>query len=392
VPILPSAGRRIQELLRPLESPAAAERESAVARLTLLGPRTIPHLEDFLGRAGPTGRLAAVDVLERLGEARGLGSLLLLTRDRDEAVARRAIEVAAAFPEPRAAEALRAALTSGSPLLRRAAVAALGRLHRVGLVEAVEPLLGVLLDQRGEEDLRLAALEALSSLEGRTLLPALQALTADASPAVVRAARGVMSRRSGTKSAAPREPSAPQEAALPALLTRLEAAHTSSAEVATIVEALVTQRSPALLPLLGRRLEALSARAGDRGDEAAARSKARVHLALGALGSRIALHDLREMLKARPLYAALDLFAAVDLVGDASLVPALAALAAEEPRLAEATTVAFRSVARREKLRRTSRVVKALPPTHREALERLWPPPQRATSVGASRDRNRKLR
>jgi HEAT repeat protein len=388
VPILPSAGRRIQELLGRLESTSAAERETAIARLTLLGPRTLPHLRDFLTRARKPGRLAALEVLERLGEIGGQDAVLPLTQDADEDVARRAMEVAATLPDPRAAEALRTVASSGSRSRRRAAALGLGHLHRLGVVEAVAPLLGRLLDGDEDEALRLEVLESLSSLDPRALLPALRALAKDRSPALVRAAAALPGRLAGARSP---EPVASPEADIPTLLERLTSSHTSKVEVSATVEALVKGRSPALLPLLGRRLEALGAQASAPGGEAVARSKARLHLALGALGSRIALHDLREMLKARPLYAARDLLAAAEAVGDASLVPALAAIAADEPQLAPATAAAFLAIARREKLRRTSRVVKGLGTAHKAALEKLWPA-QRAGSGGASRDLNRKLR
>jgi hypothetical protein len=388
MPILPSAGKRIQELLRPLESAVAAERESAVARLTLLGPRTIPHIQEFLKEATTNGRLAALDVLERLGDARGLDSVLPLTIGTNEDVARRAIEIAAAFPEPRAARAFCAVLSSGSPSRRRAAAEGLGRLNRLGLVEAVEPLLGLVLDQGVEEALRLDALQSLSSLDRRALLPALKTLAKDRSPALVRAAAALTGRRSGVKGA---ELVSNEEAEGPALLARLASARISSAELSAILAGLAKRRTPALLPLLRRRLDDLSAEAAALGVEATARSKARIHLALGALGSRIALHDLREMLRARPVYAAHDLLAAADLVGDASLVPALAALAADEPRLVEVAAPVFRAIVRREKVRRTSRVVRGLDPRHTAALEALWEP--QGASSGRSREaRNRKAR
>ena len=384
--ILPSAGKRIQELLRRTESAVPAERESAVAQLTLLGPRTIPQVRDFLGKAQATGRLAALEVLERLGETRGLDAVLPLTTDAHEEVAVRAIQVAAGFKEARSVAALRAILSSGSSTRRRAAVKGLGQLHRLGLVEAVEPLLRVLLDQSEEEALRLDALESLSSLARRTLLPALRPLAKDQSPALVRAAAALVREAARANSA---EPLSAAPADIPTLLARLTATRTSSAEVTAILAALVKQRSPALLPLLARRLEAMSAE-GPKA-EPTARAKARLHLALGALGSRIALHDLRDMLKARPLYAARDLLAAAEVVGDASLVPAIAALAADEPRLGPAAATAFRAIAGREHLRRTSRVIQGLREEHKTSLMTLWSY-GRAPSPGASRARNRRLR
>jgi HEAT repeat protein len=386
VPILPSAGKRIQELLGRTLSAVPAERESAVAQLTLLGPRTIPQVRDFLGKAPATGRLAALEVLERLGEARGLDAALPLTTDTHEEVAVRAIQVAAGFKEPRSAAALRAALSSGSSTRRRAAVKGLGQLHGLGVVEAVEPLLAVLLDSGDEEALRLDALESLSSLDRRTLLPALRRLAKDPSPALVRAAAALAEDASRASRGAP--PSS-EPASTSTLLAHLTAPRTASAEITAILENLVQQRSPALLPLLARRLETVSAE--HREAETGARAKARLHLALAALGSRIALHDLRDMLKARPLHAARDLLAAAELVGDASLVPAIAVLAADEPRLAEATATAFRAIAARLKLRRTSRVIQGLRGEHKAALLALWPY-GRLPSRGASRALKRKLR
>jgi HEAT repeat protein len=387
VPILPSAGKRIKEWLQRLDSTAAAERESAIARLTLLGPRTLPEVLRFVGGATRTGRLAALDLLERLAEARALPLVLALASDEDDEVARRAIEIAAGYPEPRTARALAAVLSAGSGVRRQAAVLGLAHLHFQGLVEAVDPLLGVLLDAEEDEALRLGALESLSSLDERSLAPALRALTRDPSRALARAAMALAGRLPAAKDP---EPQVKPPADVPTLIARLTSPDLSSSEMKTVLDALVEQRSPAALSLLARRLEALTPEARGSGGEGLARSKARIHLALGALGSRIALHDLREMLKARPLYAARDLLAAAHPVGDASLVPALAAIAHDEPRLAGAAATAFKAIAEREKLRRTSRAIVGLRPAHRTALLALWAS-ARATS-GASRARTRKVR
>jgi len=388
VPILPSAGKRIKEWLQRLDRGAPAERESAIARLTLLGPRTLPEIEAFVVGAGAAGRLAALDLLERLGEARALPLVLTLTSDEDDEVARRAIEVAAAYPEPRTARALAAVLSAGSGLRRQAAARGLAQLQGQGLVEAVDPLLGLLLDTDEDETLRLGALESLSSLDVRSLAPALRALGRDRSPAISRAATALARRRPTAKEP---EPQSQPQVDVPTLLRRLASPDLSSSEVKPVLDALVRQRSPSVLALLGRQLEALPPEAPGAGAEGLARSKARIHLALAALGSRIALHDLREMLKARPLYAARDLLAAAAPVGDASLVPALAAIAHDEKHLAATAATAFKAIAEREKLRRTSRVIAALRPAHRATLLALWPS-QRSSSAGASRARNRRLR
>jgi len=388
MPILPSAGRRIQDLLGRLESAAAAERDSAVAQLTLLGPRTLSNVPGFLSRASRTGRLGALDLLERLGAPASLPLVLGLIRDGQEEVARRAIEVAAAFPDPRTAEALTTVLASGAPALRAAAAASLSRLHGLGLVEAVDPLLRLLFSVDEDESLRLAALEALSAIEPRTLRPALRRLAGDESPALVRAAADLLARLGNVKAPTVTAPSHPH-ASLATWLGRLTSSRTHAADVPKVLAALVAQRSAALVPHLRQRLEELGRDAADATAESVARAKARVHLALAALDSRIALHDLRDMLKARPLYAAKDLLTAAEQVGDASLVAAIAAIAADDPGLAEPTATAFRAIALRGRLRRTSRVIRALRPEHRAAVESLLPR-QRPASPGASRARDRR--
>jgi HEAT repeat protein len=390
MPILPSAAKRIQDLLGRLESAAAAERDSAVAQLTLLGPRTLSHVPGFLARATPGGRLAILDVVERLGGKAGLPLVLGLVEDRHEEVARRAIEVAAAFPDPKAVQALSAVLSSGTPALHRAAAAGLSRLHGLGLVEAVDPLLRVVLAEDEDESLRLVALEVLSAIDRRTLRPALRRLAGDKSPALARAAAELQARLARPAAPASTDASTPG-ATLATWLSRLTASRTPSADLPKVLAAIVAQRSPALVPLLRQRLDELGRDAEETGAEAVARAKARVHLALGALDSRIALHDLRDLLKARPLCAVHDLLTAARQVGDASLVPALAAVAADHPALAEPAGTALKEIARREGLRRTSRVIRTLRPGHRAAVEPLLAR-QRATSPGASRARNRKLR
>jgi hypothetical protein len=59
-------------------------------------------------------------------------------------------------------------------------------------------------------------------------------------------------------------------------------------------------------------------------------------------------------------------------VGDASLAPALAALAAEAPALAPACARSFRAIVAREKLVRRSAALRVVRPEHRAALEMLW--------------------
>jgi hypothetical protein len=398
MPILPSRARQIQELVARLGHASRAQRDSAIARLTLLGTRAVPLLLASLPTAGRLSRLAVLQVLEAVEDARAAPEVLALCRDRDPEVAAAASRLAAAYPQPRTAEVLTKVLEDGPPEARGAAAETLGRLHARGVVAAIDPLLDLLLDDDEEEDLRLIAFEALSTLPARTLAPVLKRLRASASPAL--AARIAAWEKDGAAHGAP---------ALELVLSRLREDALSPAEALRLGRALrgfgpgiepalarALDRAPGLLatraladalahrpaaeaiPALARALQRLSTGDGAGPDAAAAREvKARLHVALAAADSRIALYDLREMLLARPVVAAATLLEAAGRVGDKTLVPVVARLAADDAAVRRGCAAAFAAIALREKLRRSSAVVKALRPEHRQALESIWPKPSR---------------
>ncbi len=194
MPIVPSRSGRIQELLGRLATGGPAERDSAVAGLTLLGARVVEPLRAFLPTANRAARLAALEVLDRLEDHASLAPLLDLVRDEDEPVARRAIAALGGRPEPRAARALAGVLAGPAPASRRRGAAlALVRLQAAGLVEALDPLAARLLDEREEASLRVAILDALRAQEPplapATLRPLLKRLAASADPQLAARAR-----------------------------------------------------------------------------------------------------------------------------------------------------------------------------------------------------------
>jgi hypothetical protein len=98
-------------------------------------------------------------------------------------------------------------------------------------------------------------------------------------------------------------------------------------------------------------------------------ARVRVHAALARLDSRIALHDLRELVAAHPRDAMPALLRVAARVGDGSLVPALARAASEDPSLLGPCTEAYAAVAGRHRLRRTSPALRQVPARHRAALD-----------------------
>jgi len=324
-----------------LGDPRASRRDSAVARLTLLGERALPPLLASLPAATAPTRLGALTVLGSLRDARALPAVLRLVGDADTRVACLAAEVAASHPDPRTIGPLSRALASSRPSLRRAAASALVALHAAGVVEALAPLLERLFDEREEASLRGLALDAVSLLRPRQRRPILERLGAPAHPELAR------------RIARLRGPLAP----------RREAERTNEP----------APEGPAAIPRLRRLIDELGDRlaAGEPPDRIA-EEKARAHLALAALRSRIAIHDLREMLEARPCLAAAPLLEAAGRLADPTLIPGVVGLAAEVPSLFEPCAAVFVTVVRQEKLRRNSRALKAVRAPHQPALERLW--------------------
>jgi HEAT repeat protein len=402
MPILPSRSVRIQDLLTRLSSASSSERDSAVARLTLAGPRAVEPLVAFLPTAAPPARLAALEVLDRLGDGRALPAILARIRDVDEAVALRALELAGSHPDPRAVPALAEVLGAGrSPARRRAAATALARLQAGGLVDALDPLVDRLVDETEEGPLRLAVLDALAALQPplapSTLRPLLRRLRRTSDPVLaarVGALGGTLEGRTPardvvdellararapqlTAAEADRIGSALSQAGV-APLERLHEALDRARDpraVRVLAPALAAGGQPASIPALHRalgRLGSLQPRAGTPGDEGRLQARTALHRALAALGSRIALFDLREAIEARPRTEMAALLDVAARIGDASLVPSLARAASEDPGLLRPCTEAFAAIARRTKLRRNSAALKAVRPGHRAVLAAFW--------------------
>ena len=358
LPIVPSRSARTQELLGRLASARAAERDSAIAGLALLGTRVLLPLDAFLPAASPAARLAALEVLERIEDEAALPAILRLVRDADEGVALRAVEAAGERPDQRSVEVLAALLSEPGPAGRRQAAArALGRMQAGGFVEALEPLAERLLDEREEPGLRAAILDALLTLEPplapRTLRPLLRRLASSSEPELSFRARSTAGEALEDRLA--------QELTSPGL----------SAEAAARTTAALARRGATAIPALQRALDRLGPlRPG--ADPPSLRARAALHEALAALGSRVALFDLRESIAAHPRAAMPALLRAASRIGDASLAPALARAVAEDEALLDACAGTLAAIVTRQRLRRTSAALKSVRPEHRAALDLLW--------------------
>src|SRR6185295_6233725 len=142
VPIKPSAGRQIDALIADLSADSASDREAAIARLAVLGIRTVNKLIAVVESAAPGfARVAALQALEAIASPRAIDVALKALADHDPAVASAAVSTAQTF-------------------LRSARGA-----------DVVDRITQLALDPRRLPRLRLDAMQGLSALRSATLIP-----------------------------------------------------------------------------------------------------------------------------------------------------------------------------------------------------------------------------
>jgi hypothetical protein len=286
VAIRRSAAAEIETLLADLCGDDSVARETAEARLTVIGVRAIPHLIVAFDRAvSAAARTAILEVLEA-------------TPDR------RSAELGAEQLESDGAE----------PAVRTAAIALLGAfLESPESTRVLDTLTAFILDAVRLDALRLHALDVIERALPDVLKPLRTRLTEDPSPAI--RAWASASASTGTPVIDPRlaiEAAAAGDPADPRFLRELVPAGSADAPLPTLHR----------LVEVARDREATAAGAADRGAWLAVRGV--VHLALARRASRVAVYDLRETIgrAAEPLPEG---FAeAAGLVGDAACLEAIA--------------------------------------------------------------------
>ncbi len=333
-----SAAAEIRQLLDRLTGPDAIERESAAARLAIIGARATRTLTAALEAAmSPSSQVAILRTLEAIQDPRALAPAARLVDTGEVEVASAAVAVLRRF--------LRnsdAALANG----------------------AFERLTSVTLDPTRPEPVRAAALEALSDLPGETTEEVLRQLQNDPSGRLraAAAAPADVATRPGTLAEITEASLCPDPTALRALL--------------------VDQGHRAPLPVLGRLVDILRSReeaetASPRRTEWQA-ARAAVHQLLAGRGSRVALYDMREALAAAPGPLPVGFVAALEAIGDASCLDAIAAAYQRARRARDAWWVEhlsaiFRTILRRERLTRRSAALKRVLSKWPQAAEELLP-------------------
>jgi hypothetical protein len=336
VAIRASSAQQIEILVADLASPSGVTREAAIARLTVIGPRAVGRLI-AVAKSGATrdARLGAWRALDAIADDRALAPALALL-----------------------------GAAGADPLEGVAAVGVAERFLRgQHSAAAVDRLTAVAVDGTRTEEVRLAALGALQTLDGATIAPLLASLAGDGAASVRRAAG--RERAQTTK-----------EDPLAVVISAAEGGWRD--EPAAVRRALVEAGKAVPLPVLLRLVE--QAREHEATDRHGRRdqwtmTRAAAHVALAARGSRLALYDLRESLDRRATPLPVEFLAALSMVGDAAcLEPIAAAYAvASEGWWRDHLAEAFREIVRRERLTSRSAAIKKIERRSPETLRALWP-------------------
>ena len=318
-----SAATHVDALAADLTSDSAVTRETAIARLTVIGPRAVDGLLAFLERpgTGATARVGALRALEALGDARALDAALRATSDDDAAVATAAVTVARLFLRGR----------RGATVLDR--------------------LTALVLDRTRPEAVRLETVAALADLNPSTLKPLWKALRDDPSPAIrVRVSGG-------------QPPSEPAPSSVDGLTAAAEDGLPDDPEA--LRRMLGGGGTAAPLPVLHRLVERIRDREAAepparRGEWARARGMA--HLALAKRSSRLGLYDLREALERAATGLPVEFLAALSIVGDASCLEAIASAQARatDGWWRDHLGDAFQAIVAREGLTRRHAVIRKI--------------------------------
>jgi hypothetical protein len=287
LPIRASSSRQIDALIADLSAGGSVTRETAVARLTLLGGRATDRLiAAAQGAAPPVARASAWRALEGIGDPRALEPAL------------------AALADPGLEPAIGAAASGVARVHLRGARGAV----------AVDRLATVLLDRTRAESLLLAALRALQELDRATIAPILATLAGDPS-AAIRAEASLTDERK------------PHDEVDPAVLLTRAADGALPDDPVALRHALGRAGAGLSLVRLLRIVERVREREGAeaaRGRDEWRLARAAGHVALAARGSRLALYDLRESLEAARGPLPVEFLTALSMIGDASCLEAIA--------------------------------------------------------------------
>ena len=334
-----SSSKHIDALVADLGAVSAVTRESAVARLTVMGARAVERLIAAAASGSDVAaRAAAWRTLEAIADARALEPALAALADLNLDPSLGVAAVGVARVDLRGAHGAR----------------------------AVDRLAAALLDRTRQDAVRLAALRALRALDPATIAPILASLAGDPS-ATIRAEAEL------------EEGGTPRGGEHPAATVIRAAERGLPDDPGALRQALSRSGDAVALPLLLRIVERVREREASSSEAPAVReewtlTRAAAHVALANRGSRLALYDLRESLEASAAPLPVEWLTALSLIGDASCLDAIAAAHARahnawwRQHLADV----FRTIVARERLTRRHGAIKKIEKRWKGVVDEMW--------------------
>lgn len=320
-----SSAKAIDALITDLSSERPVVRETALARLTVIGARAVVHLTALATDADApvASRVAALRALEAIGDVRAIDAAARAINAGDKSIG-----VAAAG------------------ILQRFLTGKRG-------AEVTDALTAKALDARAPDAVRLAALVALEDLGPSALEPLWNALARDTSTSV---RAHVTDAKRGQRAE-----------------VTSEGAGSLLDDPEKLRRELSLDRRSASLPELHALIERIRTREASEsggGRDAWTRARGAAHVALARRGSRLGVYDLRETLEKSQAPLPVEFMAALSLIGDATCLESIAAAYAHAPggndewwrdHLADT----FHAIVKREKLTGRHAVMKK--------IQKRWP-------------------
>ncbi len=388
-------------------------------------------------------RAHAMPLLALLQDPRGREPLVAMLLDRDPKLREVAARCLARFPSPEAVVALERILKREKVRdVRIVAIHGLLELYEAGQDTALRRVLEVLLDVKEDAKLRGAAFSLFPLLKPAARRGLLRRLRQDPVEDVARKAQDIAEEDDAPP---PRDRSRPdalvRDLASPDYAVWNEAVHRLVAVGPLAIASLVAEmrrrahdpeycaRAGMALKALGpRRLRSL-AEALDEVDEPLAlqvlvevagatgdkpliyrlknviervapkpdgagagrfdtmqRVRAKAHVELARIGSRVAIADLQAIVAEGDRRLPLEALAAVELIGKKDEIPLLLrAYLREDPYMRGRIAGVVRAILKRERIRRTSSALRALPMEQRRALDGILARSRRSTARGSTR-------
>jgi HEAT repeat protein len=434
--MLTSRANEIQELIRRLGSRSRARVEAAGARLSIIGARAIEELIEALEGDNNRIRARVMPLLALIQDPRGREPLIAMLLDRNARMREIAARCLARFPATDAVAALeRAFAKEKKAAVRMTTVHSLVEQYAAGQERALRLPLALLIDPDAPTSIRLAAFSLTGVLPASQRRSIQTRLKQDEDPAIRLKAEEL---RAGADRRGPDIPALLDRLAAADYPTWNEAVLRLGACGPAVVQPLISEMQsrsydPEYCTRAGMALKALGPRRSGRltdllseveepvplqvlvevigalgeksmiyrlkeliervaaqeeqsheanGFDPLQRVRAKAHLELAKIGSRVAAADLRNALADDEQRIEIEMLAAANLVGKRDELPALLKAYGREDRfMRERIAEVIRAIMKREKIRRNSKIFRSMGKEQRSHLQSILPRTRRRPAV-----------